>query len=303
MMRPYFLLFLFIWFSRSVSAQGPDSLSVPPDTVRTVVIPPVIIDTTSAKLDSIRIADSLAQVKYLNDSIAKARAVPPPPPRKDPPKRDFQGKEIFFYVLVVLILFLGILKKLFPKYFADLFRIFFQRTLKQRQLYEQLVQTPLPSLLLNIFFLVVGGLYISFLLNYYNLEKVDNFWIQALYATGGLCAIYLGKYATLKFSGWLFQLTDPADDYSFIVFMINKMIGMFLLPCLVLIFLAGSSLAQFALYFSFVGLTLAWLYRIVLTFQLSRNRVKVNLFHFLLYIFGFEIIPLVLIYKLLLLVI
>lgn len=302
MMRPYFLLFLFLWFSRSVSAQGPDTLSVPPDTIRTVVTPPAIY-TTGAKVDSIRIADSLARVQYLNDSIAKARAVPPPPPRKDPPKRDFQGKEIFFYVLLVLILFLGILKKLFPKYFADLFRIFFQRTLKQRQLYEQLVQTPLPSLLLNIFFLVVGGLYISFLLNYYHLEKVDNFWVQALYATGALSAIYLGKYATLKFSGWLFQLRDPADDYSFIVFMINKMIGIFLLPCLVLIFLSGAALAQFALYLSFAGLGIMWLYRIILTFQLSRNRVKVNLFHFLLYIFGFEIIPLVLIYKLLLLVI
>ncbi|OYW16846.1 MAG: hypothetical protein B7Z54_09315, partial [Sphingobacteriales bacterium 12-47-4] len=157
MMRPYFLLFLFLWFSRSVSAQGPDTLSVPPDTIRTVVTPPAI-DTAGARVDSIRIADSLARLQYLNDSIAKARAVPPPPSRKDPPKRDFQGKEIFFYVLLVLILFLGILKKLFPKYFADLFRIFFQRTLKQRQLYEQLVQTPLPSLLLNIFFLVVGGL-------------------------------------------------------------------------------------------------------------------------------------------------
>lgn len=302
MMRPYFLLFLFLCFSRSVSAQGPDTLSVPPDTIRTVVTPPAI-DTTGAKVDSIRIADSLARVQYLNDSIAKARAVPPPPPRKDPPKRNFQGKEIFFYVLLVLILFLGILKKLFPKYFADLFRIFFQRTLKQRQLYEQLVQTPLPSLLLNIFFLVVGGLYISFLLNYYHLEKVDNFWVQALYATGALSAIYLGKYATLKFSGWLFQLRDPADDYSFIVFMINKMIGIFLLPCLVLIFLSGAALAQFALYLSFAGLGIMWLYRIILTFQLSRNRVKVNLFHFLLYIFGFEIIPLVLIYKLLLLVI
>lgn len=77
MMRPYFLLFLFLWFSRSVSAQGPDTLSVPPDTIRTVVTPPAI-DTAGARVDSIRIADSLARLQYLNDSIAKARAVPPP---------------------------------------------------------------------------------------------------------------------------------------------------------------------------------------------------------------------------------
>ena len=221
----------------------------------------------------------------------------------DPPRREVLGKDWYFYVLIFLMLVLGVLKNLFPKYFADLFRIFFRRTLKQRQLYEQLIQTPLPSLMLNLFFLVTGGIYLSYLLHYFDLEKVDNFWIQALYATGVLAVIYMGKYATLKFSGWLFNLNGPADDYSFLVFMINKMIGILLLPCLVLILLSAPGLAQFTLYLSFVLLGLVGAYRILLTFQLARNRVKVNLFHFLLYILGFEIIPLLLIYKLLLLVI
>lgn len=297
MIRPFLLIILFLFLSRSGFAQGPDSLSRRGDTIR--------VDTTR-KPDTLRPVLDTTRPVADTTRIQTREAVPgtiAPPPRKDSPLRNVQGKENFFYVLVALLLFLGILRNVFPKYFADLFRIFFRRTLKQRQLYEQLIQAPLPSLLLNLFFLITGGIYISFLLNYYHLEKVDNFWLQALYATGILFAIYAGKYAMLKFSGWLFQLPGPADDYSFIVFMINKMVGIFLLPCLILILLAGHSLAQFAFYISLIGLALMGLYRILLTFQLSRNRVKVNLFHFLLYILGFEIIPLVLIYKLLLLVI
>lgn len=299
-MRPFFLILLFHCLILSVSGQVVDSIPHRADTVK--LDSAGHADTLLPVVDSL-LPDTDSAARAAADSVTRANTPPPPPPRKEGLLRNIQGKEIFFYVLVCLLLFLGILRNVFPKYFADLFRIFFRRTLKQRQLYEQLIQAPLPSLLLNLFFLITGGIYISFLLNYYHLEKVDNFWVQALYATGVLFGIYAGKYAMLKFSGWLFQLPGPADDYSFIVFMINKMVGIFLLPCLILILLAGPSLAQFAFYISLLGLSLMGLYRILLTFQLARNRVKVNLFHFLLYILGFEIIPLVLIYKLLLLVI
>ncbi|MFN6397366.1 MAG: hypothetical protein ACK4WR_04650, partial [Bacteroidota bacterium] len=73
-----------------------------------------------------------------------------------------QGKEILFYAFVGLLLFLGIIRQLFPKYFNDLFRLFFRTTLKQRHLSEQLTQTPLPSFLLNLFFFFSAGLYLSF---------------------------------------------------------------------------------------------------------------------------------------------
>ncbi|MBL7746271.1 MAG: DUF4271 domain-containing protein [Chitinophagaceae bacterium] len=215
--------------------------------------------------------------------------------------RKVQGKELLFYLLVLLFIVFAILRRAFPKYFSDLFRLFFKTTIKQRQIREQLMQTPLPSLLLNGFFVVSGGLYIAFLLQHYSIDPLGNFWLMFMYCCAGMSVAYFIKFAGLKICGWLFGIEEAADSYIFIVFIVNKMIGILLLPfLLILAFSAGAAYA--------VGLTLSWfllggliLYRMVLTYAAVRNQVKVNPFHFFLYIFAFEIAPLLLVYKALML--
>lgn len=215
--------------------------------------------------------------------------------------RKFYGKELLFYLLVFLLLVFAVLKRAFPKYFNDLFRLFFRTTLKQRQIREQLMQTPLPSLLLNGFFVVSGGLYITFLLQHFKLSPVSNFWLLFLYCCLGLSAAYFVKFIGLKISGWLFNVKEAADSYIFIVFVVNKMIGILLLPFLVLIAFALGNVYS-------IGLTISWClvagllgYRFILTYAAVRNQVKVNPFHFFLYLCAFEIAPLLLVYKALLL--
>ena len=211
--------------------------------------------------------------------------------------RNINGKELMFYLLVFLVIVFALLRRLFPKYFDDLFRLFFRTTLKQRQIREQLIQMPLPSLLLNGFFVISGGLYITFLLQYFKLNPIDNFWLLFFYCCLGLAAIYFVKFIGLKISGWLFSKKEVADSYIFIVFIVNKMIGIILLPVL---FLLAFSLGNVYT----VGLKISWclvvgllVYRFVLTFSAIRNQIKVNPFHFFLYLCAFEIAPLLLVYK------
>jgi hypothetical protein len=216
------------------------------------------------------------------------------------PLRKINGKEYLFYLLVLLFILFAILRRAFPKYFSDLFRLFFKTTLKQRQLREQLMQTPLPSLLFNTFFVISGGLYITFLLEHFSINPLGSFWLTFLYACMGLAACYFVKYAGLRICGWLFRMEEASDSYIFIVFIVNKMVGILLLPfLLVLAFSAGD------VYIS--GLALSWcligcllIYRFILTFGAVRNQVRLNLFHFFLYICAFEIAPLLLVYKALL---
>lgn len=207
------------------------------------------------------------------------------------------GKEWVFYILLVLLTAFGFLRMLFSKYFSDLFRLFFRTTIKQRQIKEQLMQTPLPSLLLNGFFVVSTGLYLSFVLQHFQLNPVKNFWLLLFYCCAGLSLVYFIKFAGLKISGWLFGMEEAADSYIFIVFVVNKMLGILLLPFLVLIAFAAGGIYT-------AGLALSWclaggllLYRFILTYAAVRNQVKVNPFHFFLYLCAFEIAPLLLIYK------
>jgi hypothetical protein len=216
--------------------------------------------------------------------------------------RTYQGKEIFFYGLIGLLFAFALLRQAFPKYFNDMFRLLFRNTLKQKQIKEQLMQTPLPSLLLNFFFVITGGLYVDLLLHHYGMTPIENFWLLMLYCSLGLAIVYFIKFIGLKVTGWLFNLTPVADSYIFVVFIINKVIGIFLLPFLVLLTFMDGNAYTIAMMLSWCGIGVLYIYRFLLTYASIRNQVRFNPFHFFLYLCAFEVAPLLLIYKALLFV-
>ncbi len=208
-------------------------------------------------------------------------------------------KDVLFYVMVGLLLFFAVLRLLFTKYLGDLWRLFFRTTLKQRQLTEQLSQTPLPSLLFNLLFVVAGGLYAAFMLYYMEGSiPVDNFWLLALYCCAGIAAVYMVKYITLKATGWVFNIRSLTDTYIFIVFIINKVLGIFLLPVLFLLAFSSSGVANAAWVLSWIVIGGLLLYRYILALSAVRTYVQVSVFHFFLYFCAFEVAPVLLLYKL-----
>ena len=253
-----------------------------------------VMDAAASRAQHVLSAAILAHHPYFGFSTALKQQ-----PMEARP-RNASGKDWLFYLLTGLLMIYGFLRLLFPKYFSDLFRLFFRTTIKQRQIKEQLMQTPLPSLLLNVFFVLSGGLYASFLLQHFGLNTIGNFWLLMLYCSGGLSVLYFVKFAGLKIAGWLFNMEEAADSYVFIVFVVNKMMGLLLLPFLVLIAFTVGDLYQ-------AGLVLSWcmvggllVYRFILTYAAVRNQVRVNPFHFFIYLCAFELAPLLLVYKALL---
>ena len=286
-----------------------DSVRPKPRTIK-IADSPKVTDSTILQadrlqiMDSLRIKDSLRAVQLAADSLQKKMAEKQLPVQilKDGEKKIFTGKEYLFYYLIFLLILFGLLRRAFAKYFYDLFRVFFKTTLKQRQTQEQLLQSALASVLMNSFFVLSGGLYVNFLLVHFQLVISDNFWLQYVYCAAALAGIYSVKYVGLKITGWLFNVSNATDSYIFIVFIINKMLGIFLLPFLLLLAFTSDPLYRSAMIISWLGIGLLFIYRFILTYGALRKEVKLNSFHFILYILGFEIIPLLLIYKLLLLI-
>jgi hypothetical protein len=214
-------------------------------------------------------------------------------------RREWEGKESLFYTTILLLIFFALVRNNFSRYATDLFSLFFRTTIKQRQIKEQLMQAPLPSLLLNILFFVTGALFINLLLTYYGLGRAFNFWLLFLYAVAGLVAIYLIKFITLKLCGWLFRMSDVTDSYTFIVFTTNKIIGIALLPFVILLAFTSGPFQQGVLTLSIVIVVALFLYRFYLSFATIERQLNISFFHFLLYLIGLEIVPLLLINKLL----
>ena len=213
--------------------------------------------------------------------------------------RSGTGKELLFYILVGIVLYFAFIQLLFRKYLDNLFAFFFKASMRQKQIREHLTHSPVPALLLNIFFVISGGVFASFMLEYYQYRVASTVWQLMLYSILALSIISLVKLITLKLVGWIFSIKEAVNTYIFVVYSINKLIGIFLLPFIVLLAFSGRSVAQLLITLSFIVIVLLFLYRYIVAFVPVRKEIKVSQFHFLVYILSFEVVPLLLIYKVL----
>jgi len=171
-MKQIYSLVFFCFFSTGFAVAQTDSAaakrdSLQKDSLRRKTISTItdslpnsaqlILQTDSLKIkDSIRVQDSIRLVQRLTDSLQKKmQQIQTLQNLKDGEGRIFYGKEYLFYYLIFLFLLFGLIRRAFSKYFYDLFRVFFKTTLKQKQTQELLLQSPLPSVVMNSFFWVL----------------------------------------------------------------------------------------------------------------------------------------------------
>ncbi len=210
------------------------------------------------------------------------------------------GKEFLFYLLSIMIFLLALFKMFYAKYFNNIFRVFFNTSLRQNQLTDLLLQSKLPSLLLNILFVVSAGLYLWLLLNHYHMFKGGTDYAFIALSILFIAIIYIGKFLSLKLIGWISGMTAATDQYIFVIFLINKIIAIFLIPFIILLSFAPAGWINLIIVLSFCGTGILFLLRYLRSYGLLQSQLKINRFHFLLYIIGIEILPFLIIYKLLL---
>jgi hypothetical protein len=333
----YILFILFALTTLITKAQN-DSVSKPADTTQVTpppkpVVPGIVIhrrqpadiikrdsarrDSThvdSLKKDSIRLlawipfkdtimphqelrigSDSL---KYLHHPLLTFTE----PIRYTVTRMEWEGKEPVFYSIIFLLLFFAFIKNSFHRYFIDLFKIFFRSSMRQRQIKEQLLASPLQSMLYNIFFALCLGMFAAILFQHFGFKVELNFWLLTLYCAVAIGIIYAGKYIFLKIIGWILQVSEAVNTYLFIVFTTNKVIGIMLLPIMVVLGFTGGWIYRGALTLSVILLSAAFLYRFLLSYISINHLVRIRIFHFFIYLLAFEILPLLLINKLLVMI-
>ncbi|MCF3111491.1 DUF4271 domain-containing protein [Niabella sp. CC-SYL272] len=208
------------------------------------------------------------------------------------------GEEIYFYTLAGIMLLFAGFKTAFSKYFDDLTTLFFRRTLKQRQLQQQLSQNTLPSFLFNILFVFVAGYYLALMATQLTAGKIPYpFWQLFAFAVVVVSVAYLAKFFLLKLFGWLFKLQHLTDAYIFLIFLVSKILVLFLLPVIVITSLGGTGIKTIIWTLSWLIIGALFLYRFTVALQLVQKSNKVSLFHFFIYIIAFELLPAFVIYK------
>ncbi len=207
-------------------------------------------------------------------------------------------KDYLFYLLISVVLLLAVIKQLFPKYFQQLFRIMFQASFRQKQTREQLMQEKMPSLLLNLLFILTGGLFIALIAGIYKWLDTP-FWLLTLYSITLLALVYMFKYLVIHLMGWAFQAKEQASTYGFIVFLINKIAGLALLPLLLLLAFSSGYILQVTVTVAFCLIALLLLFRYILSLTIIRSALSIHPIHFFIYLCGVELMPMLIIYKVL----
>jgi Domain of unknown function (DUF4271) len=207
------------------------------------------------------------------------------------------NEDAVFYLLATIIFFFGIIRTVYSRYFTTMFRVFFNSSLRQSQLSDQLLQAKLPSLYFNLVFIIAGGLYVYFLLNRLSRDNQQINWVLLGLCIAGFLIVYTTKFLVLKFMGWLTGYLDEANTYIFVVFLINKIVGICLIPIVVVIAFSEDAVVNAAIGISILLIGLLLLLRFFRSYGLLQHRLNVSRFHFLLYIFSLEILPLLIMYK------
>jgi hypothetical protein len=318
-MRLFYFLF-FLLFSITGFAQT-DSSIISPKSVTSVIkkkpyTKPITKDTL--KINTVDSLKNPSLLQKVNDSLNTLKKDSPIVSIKDttiykllkqfpmlnniPPEKmlvsfkDSTAKDWLFYLLLTIVFLAGLIQVIFPRYFKNVFNIFLQTSVRQKQTREQLTQDNIAALLLNVLFIISSGTFLALASQKLNITKVS-FWQVFIFATSGLLIIYLFKYFFTQFMGWVFNKLDVAQSYSFIIFIINKIIGVVLIPFLFLITFSTNNLSNLTFKVALVVIGFLFLFRFFSTYKNLGNRLKINAIHFFLYFCSIEILPLLIMYK------
>lgn len=279
-----FIVILLLLVLQVVGAYG----KITPEKYGITISDPVVVNASAVNvLDSFYRQHPLLSSKGYIVNIARTHTYP--------------DKTNAFYLILFLCLLLGSIRYSDRRYFQNLWKAFWNPTLSNRQLRDQLESVPLPSLLMNIFFVASTGAYIYYvgLITFPQRSVVIAPSLLVLILIGGVMVIYLVKYATIRFSGWAFRLESITSQYLFNVFLINKILGIVLLPFVVILAFAGSAFIQPAIILSFTLAIVLFANRYIRSWQVFRSFFKYGKFHFFMYLCASELLPLAVLMKLL----
>ncbi len=297
-----------ILYAQKDTATGIDSIRkshiVPPvsDSLLKSSIDSIKID--SLKKDSIRRSIIVPSLPLLDSTTYKQYMVHPYLPMDKTPILmyiDYKinaSKDFLFYLILGVVSLLAFIKLVFPKFFRNLFMLFFQTSLRQKQTREQLLQDSWASLLINLLFFLSAGLFLTLLTNYNDWSSLP-FWKLYGYITAFIVLIYVGKFLFISFSGWVFNNKEAAQSYVFLVSMVNRIMGILLIPFIIFLAFGNPQILNIVITISIGLVVILFLYRYLVSFGSLRNDLKINPFHFFIYLCAVEILPMLLIYKLL----
>ena len=198
-------------------------------------------------------------------------------------------------VIVLSVMIIGYLFSAFHSRFIAVIKAFFTNRFAEQLSREEHSLSHPSSVFLSFNFLVTSSLFILQIAsssNDYSFLHLTFAWFLIVMAF--VFSIYLVKISALKILGFIFDQPNITNEYIFIIFLVNQMVGISFIPIIIFIAYGQLSLATIFIYAGIAFLILAFIMRVgkgALAISSSGEMSPVYLF---LYLCTLEILPLLL---------
>ena len=207
-------------------------------------------------------------------------------------------KTWIFFILLGLTAVLATIKVAFSREFDMMIVGFLNFKLVQQFFRDNLVGTTMSGRLLSINYILAITLFLFLVVRYF--MSLDFNELEILL---GVFVILLAFTAMRILVLKLFQFILPVSEvlrlYQYYSWLVNKVIGVILIPFLFLMAFAPDNLQMYIMYLSIIVVLLLVIYKMWRALHIAFEYFNRYPFHFFLYICGFEIAPALIIFKLL----
>jgi len=217
------------------------------------------------------------------------------------PIKRYQQADYTFYVLllILLIIVIGINRDF--NYFENMFRALVNYRLSLQFAREQASNRTAASVLYTLLFNLLFGLFLVRLIAAAGITSLlvefEAGWLLLFVI---ITVIYAVKYIFYKFIGRIFGLKEQVSYYLSQVFLMNRLLALLLLPALAILYYAPPQATRFMIIVLIVAVALAVLLRYIRGIRITSQVLGANTIHFILYFCTVEILPTLIISKLLL---
>lgn len=212
------------------------------------------------------------------------------------PQKDKTG--VFLGIVLILFVVAGV-KSVFSYQFETSLNLFDKRN-KQR---KTRVNKPLGIISLSYYILYFLSL--GFMISKYIYDSNKIGWLhlskplEFLLVIGVLILLFFIKILFGYLGAWILDVKDDFSNYFYNITFVNKYASLIFFILSILVLLSDSQYAVFFLNLMFILFAISLVLKLFLNYKIALKLFRSYFFHFILYLCTFEIIPVLIVLKIL----
>jgi hypothetical protein len=199
---------------------------------------------------------------------------------------------------LVSVILLLTLKTYYRKFTSKVLTTLVNVQLADKMFREKNIVVRRAFFLMNLNFVLVLSLFILLLSIYWSFRITDSYVLDYLIILVVVIGILIARLIIYYLAGYLFDRLPPVNEQIHLIYLVNKNLGLILLPIAFIAIYTSARFSEIVLYSGLLIILIATLYKLIRGFQIIK-RSGILLFYAILYLCTLELLPLVLGSKLL----